>query len=80
MLLLRAGVGATDTSGRDEKGVALGPRLVGAYMDEVAAYYALQAGADNHAVREAACHCIAEAAAKVFTAAGFKCYAGSRAD
>ena len=23
-------------------------------------YYALQSGADNHAVREAACHCISE--------------------
>ncbi len=37
-----------------------GIKYVEKYLDDVVAYYAACAGADNHAVREAACHCVAE--------------------
>ena len=39
--------------------------LVAEYIGDICKYYCSQAGADNHAVREAACHCIAELAKKV---------------
>ncbi len=35
------------------------------YLDEVFGYYSSCAEADNHAVREAACHCVAELATKL---------------
>ena len=35
------------------------------YADPIAAYYITQSQADNHAVREAACHCISEICSKV---------------
>ena len=35
------------------------------YADPIAAYYISQSQADNHAVREAACHCISEICNKV---------------
>ena len=35
------------------------------YSDAIAAYYISQSLADNHAVREAACHCISEICNKV---------------
>lgn len=35
------------------------------YSDAIASFYASQAMADNHAVREAACHCISEICTKV---------------
>ena len=38
---------------------------VAEHMRAVVDYYVSQASADNHAVREAACHCIAELASKV---------------
>eukprot|EP00095_Tigriopus_kingsejongensis_P009240 snap_masked-scaffold495_size155559-processed-gene-0.5 protein:Tk09240 transcript:snap_masked-scaffold495_size155559-processed-gene-0.5-mRNA-1 annotation:"hypothetical protein LOTGIDRAFT_232463" len=42
-----------------------GSRLVETYIKEVIQYYVQCTHADNHAVREAACHCIAELAAKI---------------
>lgn len=42
-----------------------GPAVVGSVINEVVAYYISQSDADNHAVREAACYCIAELAHKV---------------
>lgn len=42
-----------------------GKQIVCKYADAIAEFYALQAGADNHAVREAACHCISEICSKV---------------
>ena len=42
-----------------------GRHFVAQYMEYVSAFFISQAGADNHAVREAACHCIAELATKV---------------
>jgi len=42
-----------------------GKELVETYISETVAYYANCAEADNHAVREAACHCIAELATKL---------------
>jgi len=42
-----------------------GRRFVAEYMPYVQKFFIKQAGADNHAVREAACHCIAELATKV---------------
>ena len=35
------------------------------YATEICKYYILQSQADNHAVREAACHCISELCTKV---------------
>jgi len=46
-----------------------GKQLVEKYAAETVAYYARCAEADNHAVREAACHCIAELAVKLDKAA-----------
>ncbi|XP_068210771.1 uncharacterized protein [Palaemon carinicauda] len=42
-----------------------GRSLVEKYIDSVVAYYIEATGADNHAVREAACACIAELALKI---------------
>jgi len=42
-----------------------GQQLVGEFAKEVTDYYLQQAKADNHAVREAACHCIRELGNKV---------------
>jgi hypothetical protein len=42
-----------------------GRHVVTSVMDELVAYYFMQSEADNHAVREAACQCIAELATKV---------------
>jgi hypothetical protein len=42
-----------------------GRELLVRYMDNVVAYYAEAAKADNHAVREAACQCIAELATRL---------------
>ena len=42
-----------------------GRHVVMSVMDELVAYYFMQSEADNHAVREAACQCIAELATKV---------------
>lgn len=42
-----------------------GANHVAQHIDSVVFYYVLQAKADNHAVREAACHCISELARKV---------------
>jgi hypothetical protein len=44
---------------------ATGCDVVGDNMATVAPYYVMQSEADNHAVRESACHCIAELATKV---------------
>ncbi|KAG0725181.1 hypothetical protein GWK47_039084 [Chionoecetes opilio] len=44
-----------------------GKSLVEKYIDPVVSYYAEATGADNHAVREAACACIAELALKLTT-------------
>lgn len=44
---------------------ANGKRYVEKYIDQVVEYYIECTRADNHAVREAACHCIAELAAKI---------------
>jgi len=46
-------------------GLESGAGLVAEFIDDVVAYFAQQAMADNHAVREAACHCIAELGTKV---------------
>ena len=35
------------------------------YADQVSEFYITQSQADNHAVREAACHCISELCTKV---------------
>ncbi|QQP32316.1 Putative LOC100889564 [Caligus rogercresseyi] len=45
----------------EDRGVA----LVEKYLAQIVDYYAESADADNHAVREAACHCIAEMVKKV---------------
>ena len=42
-----------------------GKQLVTQYIGDVINFYLLQAEADNHAVREAACHCLAELATKI---------------
>ena len=42
-----------------------GRLLVGKYASFIVDYYCKQATADNHAVREAACSCIAELAVKI---------------
>ena len=42
-----------------------GKAMVERYIDGVVGYYVECTSADNHAVREAACHCIAELAAKI---------------
>jgi len=42
-----------------------GIELVAKYAQQIVDYYAIQSAADNHAVREAACHCIAELGGKV---------------
>jgi hypothetical protein len=42
-----------------------GPAIVSRYIDEVVEHYVSQTDADNHAVREAACACIAELPHKV---------------
>ena len=44
---------------------AEGKAMVERHVDGVVAYYVECTAADNHAVREAACHCIAELAAKI---------------
>lgn len=46
---------------------AEGKALVEKYIDSVVTYYIEATGADNHAVREAACACIAELALKLTT-------------
>lgn len=48
---------------------AEGKALLARHIAETVTYYVSQSNADNHAVREAACHCIAEIALKVDTAA-----------
>merc|ERR1719329_255377 len=42
-----------------------GKQILIKYVKEVCEYYILQSTADNHAVREAACHCISELCTKV---------------
>jgi len=42
-----------------------GRKFVAEYMEHIQSFFVDQAGADNHAVREAACHCIAELATKI---------------
>lgn len=42
-----------------------GRQLVCTYASAICEYYILQSKADNHAVREAACHCISELCTKV---------------
>lgn len=42
-----------------------GKKMVCQYADQVADFYISQSQADNHAVREAACHCISELCTKV---------------
>jgi len=42
-----------------------GKNIVAKYASEVCKFYILQSQADNHAVREAACHCISELCTKV---------------
>jgi HEAT repeat protein len=42
-----------------------GRNLVAQYIKEFVTYYCSQSGADNHAVREAACQCIAELGLKI---------------
>ena len=42
-----------------------GKQVVCKYADEVSEFYISQSQADNHAVREAACHCISELCTKV---------------
>ena len=42
-----------------------GKDLVGKYVKEIVSFYILQTLSDNHAVREAACHCMAELASKI---------------
>lgn len=42
-----------------------GRDLIAHHMEHFVAYYALQADADNHAVREAACQCICEIAMRI---------------
>eukprot|EP01094_Clydonella_sp_ATCC50884_P017104 TRINITY_DN2918_c0_g1_i1.p1 TRINITY_DN2918_c0_g1~~TRINITY_DN2918_c0_g1_i1.p1 ORF type:complete len:832 (-),score=205.17 TRINITY_DN2918_c0_g1_i1:39-2534(-) len=42
-----------------------GKALLEECIDETVKYYCMQSEADNHAVREAACHCIAEMGAKL---------------
>lgn len=48
---------------------AKGAEIVADCIDAVVEFYLKQSDADNHAVREAACHCIAELAVKVEKAA-----------
>ncbi len=45
-----------------------GRALVEQHLESVVAFYVRSISADNHAVREAACHCIAELAAKLSSA------------
>jgi len=42
-----------------------GRQVVCKFAAEICAYYISQSQADNHAVREAACHCISELCTKV---------------
>ena len=42
-----------------------GKELVGKYLKEIVSFYTSQTMSDNHAVREAACHCMAELASKI---------------
>lgn len=42
-----------------------GRQIVSKYAEQVCRFYILQSQADNHAVREAACHCISELCTKV---------------
>ena len=42
-----------------------GKEIVAQYADSICPFYISQSRADNHAVREAACHCIAELCSKV---------------
>lgn len=42
-----------------------GKELVGKYLSEIVSFYISQTLSDNHAVREAACHCMAELASKI---------------
>lgn len=42
-----------------------GKEVVSKYADDISTYYISQSQADNHAVREAACHCISELCSKV---------------
>ena len=42
-----------------------GKDLVGKYLKEIVSFYISQTLSDNHAVREAACHCMAELASKI---------------
>ena len=44
-----------------------GKDIVRKYADEISNFYISQSQADNHAVREAACHCISELCSKVAT-------------
>ena len=44
---------------------AEGKNIICKYAEEVCKFYILQSTADNHAVREAACHCISELCTKV---------------
>mmetsp|Transcript_6677 Transcript_6677/g.11786 ORF Transcript_6677/g.11786 Transcript_6677/m.11786 type:complete len:700 (+) Transcript_6677:78-2177(+) len=42
-----------------------GPAVVESQIGHVVEFYCAQSGADNHGVREAACHCISEVSAKI---------------
>ena len=42
-----------------------GRDIVKTYAEQICKYYTIQSMADNHAVREAACHCISELCTKV---------------
>eukprot|EP00924_Labyrinthula_sp_SR-Ha-C_P009951 maker-scaffold_21-snap-gene-4.42-mRNA-1 protein AED:0.17 eAED:0.17 QI:105/1/1/1/1/1/4/57/756 len=42
-----------------------GIRVIQRYLDEVVKYYVSQCTANNHAVREASCHCLAELVSRV---------------
>ncbi|ETO19263.1 hypothetical protein RFI_17966 [Reticulomyxa filosa] len=47
------------------QGLESGAGLVAEFIDDIVVYFAQQARADNHTVRQAACHCIVELATKV---------------
>lgn len=55
-----------DTNQSDYPEKRVGVHVVSNHINAVVEFYVAQCDADNHAVREAACHCIAELAQKVF--------------
>jgi hypothetical protein len=52
--------------------------VIGRYINQTVAFYVEQSDADNHAVREAACACIAELAQKIDRDALVRCVVSSR--